>query len=183
MSGGASASADRAVVNGASGESPPQAASIPSAFDRDAIIMEVAGWVEELDLLEIHGLLAKRKRDREDAALRIETSERVRKRAAETIRARMKNRVGDPGEFLADVKAGRFNKNYTGYTIREAIALADIGLLRVCVRTQIAGPWNNQVGSHPEYTFELTEDGEKFLAEVTSAEPVLAQADPAMLLR
>jgi hypothetical protein len=81
----------------------------------------------------------------------------------------MENKVGDPVDFIEDVKAGRFDKLYTGFTIRQAIALADRGLLRVCVISQIAGPFNNLCGSNTEYRITVTEEGEKFLAQAIEA--------------
>lgn len=144
-------------------------ALIPSAGARDAILMEIAGWCDEMDVLELPGILSRRKRVREDAQLRVETSRRVRGRMADLIRARMQNKDGDPVDFIEDVKAGRFDKHYTGHTIREAIALADKGLLRVCAITQIAGPWNNVVGSNTEYRITLTDKGEAFLAQAIEA--------------
>jgi hypothetical protein len=137
--------------------------------DRDAILLEVASWVEEGDFLSLAGILSPRKRQREDADLRIKTSQDVRARVADMIRGRMCNKVGDPVEFLADVKAGNLAKNYTGWTLREAISLADKGLLHVRVSTQIAGPWNNTVGGNTEYSITLTDEGEKALASALEA--------------
>lgn len=139
--------------------------------ERDAILMEVAGWIEEGDLLSMAGILSKRKRDREDANLRIETSQAVRARMADMIRGRMANKVGDPLKFLRDVSDGRYENNYTGYTIREAIALADKGLLTVSVITKIAGPWNNVVGGATAYRIELTDEGRAALRARAAQEP------------
>lgn len=155
-------------------------ASIPSACDRDAILMEVAGWVEEMDLLAISGIMHRRKRVREDAALRIKTSDEVRARMADMIRGRMENKVGDPLDFLSGLKAGRYARCYTGFDLREAIALADKGLLSVSVVTQIAGPWNNTVGGNTEYSIKLTDEGEQFLASGIEArsDETAQQAQP-----
>jgi len=131
--------------------------------------MEVAGWVEEGDLIAWQGIGHRRKRVREDAALRVETSEAVRTRLADMIRGRMENKVGDPIEFLREVKAGEHDRYVTGYTLREAIALADRGLLKVCVVTQIAGPWNNVIDGVTGYQITITEQGEKFLAQAIEA--------------
>jgi hypothetical protein len=144
-------------------------AGIPDAEIRDAILMEVAGWVEEGDLIAWQGIGHRRKRVREDAALRIETSEAVRSRLASMIRGRMQNKVGDPIDFLADVKAGRHDRYVTGYILREAIALADKGLLCVTVETQIAGPWNNVVDGQAKYKIAITEKGEEALAKAMEA--------------
>jgi hypothetical protein len=143
------------------------------AIDRDAILMEVAGWIEEGDISSLPGILNKRKRVREDAALRIQTSKEVRARMARMIRGRMENKVGDPVDFLKDVQAGDHDRHYTGFTLRQAIALADRGLLTVVAMTQVAGPWNNTVGGKTEYQIRLTEKGEKFIADAD--EPVAQQ--------
>lgn len=163
---------DRAFAPSASSQPEavsPVPASIPSAEDRDAILLEVAGWVEESDLRDLQGVWAKRKRDREDAALRLETSKAVRSRLASMIRGRMENKVGDALEFLSDVKAGRYERMLTGHTLREAIALANKGLLKVTVETQIAGPWNNTIGGNTEYHIQVTEKGEVVLASAIEA--------------
>lgn len=158
---------DRAVVNGAASVSAVPA-SVPSA-DRDAILLEVAGWIEEGDFIALAGIMGKRKRIREDAALRIETSKDVRRRMADMIRGRMQNKVGQPEEFIRDVKAGRYDKMYTAFDVRAAIALADKGFLKVEVVSQIAGPWNNTVGGQTAYRFSVTDKGEALLAQAIEA--------------
>lgn len=79
------------------------------------------------------------------------------------IRGRMINKVGDPIEFLADVRAGRYVKRYTGFDLQQAIALANKGLLLVQVLTQVAGPWNNVCGGTTEYRITLTDEGSELL--------------------
>lgn len=158
----------RATAATQSNPSVSSKAGIANAAERDAILMEVAGWVEEGDLISWQGIAHRRKRVREDAALRIQTSEEVRKRLADMIRGRMQNKVGDPVEFLSDVKEGRVTY-VTGFILREAIALADKGLLRIVVETQIAGPWNNVVDGQATYKITMTDEGEEFLAKAMEA--------------
>lgn len=132
---------------------------------RDEILMEVASWVEEGDLRDFVGICAKRKRDREDAALRMETAKVVRAQLAKMIRGRMENKVGDPIDFLKCVQAGGYEKFYTGHTLRQAFALADKGLLLIFAETQVGGPHTNTVGGYTKYNIGLTEKGIAYLAQ------------------
>ena len=133
--------------------------------EREAAILEVADWLEEPDLRDLAGICARRKRDREDARLRGDTAKATRADLARMVRARVGNKVGDPAEFLRDVRAGQYSKAYTSFDIREAISLADKGLMVVEVATQIAGPWNNMVGGNTRYLFSLTDRGRALIAQ------------------
>lgn len=69
--------------------------------DRDEILEYAALMVEESSLLDLRGIMAKRKRDREDAALRMAAREELRKEIAERIRYSKNSRKGDAMAVLA----------------------------------------------------------------------------------
>lgn len=73
--------------------------------DRDEILEYAALIVEESSLLDLRGIMAKRKRDREDAALRMVAREEMRKELAERIRYSKNSRKGDAMAVLADIAA------------------------------------------------------------------------------
>lgn len=129
--------------------------------ERDAILDEIATWLEEPDIIEMSGTWIKRKRDREDARLRIETSRDVRRRLADMVRGRKENKFGDPLKFLKSIESmeGKVYEWATSNDLREAFSLADKGLLLISARLQLAGPWSNCVPPKTEYVIELTDKG------------------------
>lgn len=134
---------------------------------REAAMLEAVSWLLEGDLPSAVGILAKRKRQREDAALSMKVSREVRQRMADMILSRVNNKFGDPVIFLADVDAGRLDRMATSRDIRRALYLADRGLLTVFVNTQIAGPWSNTIPPTVRYHFELTDAGKALLPTPT----------------
>src|SRR5690242_16919601 len=63
----------------------------------------VLALIEEPSLLDLVGIAARRKRDREDAALRGEAREEQRREIASRIRALAANKADDPIRILREI--------------------------------------------------------------------------------
>lgn len=135
----------------------------------DEILEYAAKLIEETDFSDLAGVLAKKKRDREDAELRLKTSGDVRRRCAAHIRA-MKARpdMGPVGTLrrLADLPSD----NYMGHVmhLRDAWPLAWKGWLDIqcIIKTN-----SNGVPPETEYRIVITDRGRDVLRENDSAVP------------
>lgn len=140
---------------------------------RDAVIDEIAGWVGESSLSEIGGILAKRKRVREDAELRARTIREYRAELVQMIVGRKNNKVDRIDEDLRDIAAGNFGwrNRLSTNDLGVAFRLARRGLAIITVKATVAGSYNC---SQPETMWEVTlsPKGEAMLAELQPPSPV-----------
>lgn len=80
--------------------------------ERDELIELIARGVEERSLLDLRGVMAKRKRDREDAQLRLDARHEQRAELGRFIRAFKSGEGRDPTTQLRRIKyAARLTKD------------------------------------------------------------------------
>ena len=116
----------------------------------DEVLEYAASLIEETDFADLRGVWTKRKRHREDAELRLKTSEEVRKRCAEHIRA-MKNRPGlTPIATLRKLSEAKAHCNHANY-LHDAWPLAWKGWINIECAIKI-----NSNGIPPETTYRIT---------------------------
>jgi hypothetical protein len=128
----------------------------------DEILEYAAKLIEDTDLSDLAGVWAKKKRNREDAELRLRTAEDVRKRCASHIRAMKKRPELGPVGTLREL-AGLSNDSYMGHVmhLRDAWPLAWKGWVNIeCIlKTN-----SNGVPPETEYRIVLTDKGRDILA-------------------
>lgn len=123
--------------------------------NRDDILEEAALAVEERSLLDMRGILAKRKRVREDAELRMKVREEQRTELAELIRSLKTNRRRDSLSVLADlaeIPEGRPHDLY----LTDAWPLAWKGWLNIHCNICCS---SNGIPPRIEYRIELSDEG------------------------
>ena len=131
----------------------------PEFTNADDVLEYAARLIEDASLLDLRGIMAKRKRDREDADLRFRTIQETRAEMARHIRA-MKSRPDlDARSVLARLAAlpasGRHDME-----LRDAWPLAWKGWLNIkCI--VICN--SNSVPPETEYRIELTDLGRGIL--------------------
>lgn len=132
----------------------------------DEALEYAAKLIEDTDLSDMAGVWAKKKRDREDAALRLKTSEEVRKRCAAHIRAMKKRPELSPVETLRGL-AELPEDTYLGHVmhLRDAWPLAWKGWLDIqcIIKTN-----SNGVPPETAYRIVLTDKGRDVLGTLTS---------------
>ncbi len=126
----------------------------PAVEGVDDVLEYAAQLIEEVSFTDLRGIAAKRKRAREDAALRLETAEEIRKECAQHIRA-MKSRPDlDAKAVLARI--ANSDGKPSAFDLVEAWPLAWKGWLRIDVTICTT---TNQVPPPVEYTISLTDRG------------------------
>jgi DNA-binding MarR family transcriptional regulator len=130
---------------------------------RDDILEEVAQWVERFDLLSYAGIISRKKRDREDAALRVKVTEDLRKKIAAEVRWMKTRRDRDAKQIVQDLsELGDFNHVLH---LRDGWKMASLGYVRIKV---IIDATSNQVGPPTEYKITLTDKGRELIADHAS---------------
>jgi hypothetical protein len=129
--------------------------------ERDELIELIARGVEERSLLDLRGVMAKRKRDREDAQLRLDARHEQRAELGRFIRAFKSGEGRDPTTQLRRIKDGE-----RIWMLRDVADLVDMGLISLSVTVDLTyGSISGQV----EYAARLTKDGEEAIAEREAA--------------
>lgn len=130
------------------------------AETRDEILELAAQIAEQSSLLDLRGIMSKRKRDREDASLRMAAREELRTEIADHIRYAKASRRHDPIAILADLAALPDDYRHDMH-LTEAWPLAWKGWLDIemTVRTN-----SNSVPPEAQYRIRLTEEGRAVLA-------------------
>jgi len=135
----------------------------------DEILEYAAKLIEDTDLSDMAGVWAKKKRDREDAALRLKAAEDVRKRCAAHVRAMKKRPELSPIETLREM-ADLPSDTYPGHVmhLRDAWPLAWKGWLDIqcIIKTN-----SNGVPPETEYRIVLTDKGRDVLRDSVLAVP------------
>ena len=123
-------------------------------IDADAIIEKIACELEQPDLMDMVGIIAKRKRDREDADLRMRTRQEQRRELASWVRSFKSGEGNSPLRFLEEVRDGTTDQLFWG----PEVAAAVLGrLVTVTVEVEFS------THAHLRCRFALTEDGRNAL--------------------
>lgn len=124
----------------------------------DEAMEYAARLIEDVSLLDFRGIASKRKRDREDAELRLQTAREVRAACASHIRAFINRPDLEPRAILQRVRDGE----NAAWLMQDVWPLAWRGLVRIEAHVVCN---SNQVPPETYYTVALTERGERFLSE------------------
>lgn len=127
----------------------------------DEVLEYAAQLIEETDLTDMAGVWAKRKRVREDAQLRLETAQGIRRRCAEHVRA-MKNRPDlSPIATLRNLAEAKEEHLGHALYLKDAWPLAWKGWVDIeCImRTN-----SNSIPPETSYRIVLTDKGREVLA-------------------
>jgi hypothetical protein len=135
----------------------------PDFNDADDVLEYAARLIEDSSLLDLCGVMAKRKRDREDADLRFRTIQETRAEMARHIRA-MKSRPDlDARNVLAKLAALPSDGRNHDMHLRDAWPLAWKGWCNIKC-TVICN--SNCCPPETEYRIEITDYGREILAAV-----------------
>lgn len=137
----------------------------------DEVLEFAARLIEDLSFSDIGGIMAKRKRDREDAQLRLETIERNRKDCARHIRAFKSRTDLDALRTLSELPAGTDHVMH----LRDAWPLAWKGLLHINCTIRCS---DNCIPPQTSYQIEIRKKGRELLAEAHPTEARIAKDDP-----
>lgn len=130
----------------------------------DETLEYAARLIEEISFMDLCGIFAKRKRAREDAALRLKTIKETRKECAAHIRAFKKRPELSPVSVLRDLAELSDDGSYANY-LSDAWPLAWKGWVNIeC--TIIAN--SNCMPPETRYRIVLTDEGKKILEEQSS---------------
>lgn len=121
----------------------------------DDVLEEIAARLERPDLIDMRGILAKRKRDREDARLRMEARQEQRREIAKWIRS-FKSEGGN--SYVAALENIQDNKFAWGPDVAAALANRHATL---SVAVHLSTHLEN---SAVEYTVTLTDAGRALVA-------------------
>ena len=134
----------------------------PDFQSYDEALEFAAQLVEQMSIREIAGIWSKRKRDREDAALRGETMRETKAEMARFIRAFKDRPDLSPITKLREMAeldgVGSFNQ---AVHLRDAWPLAAKGWVRVLVTVDCVG---NSIPTEARYRIEITDKGRNMLA-------------------
>lgn len=144
----------------------------------DEALEYAAQLIEQSSLLDIAGIWAKRKRAREDAALRMRSREELRAEMAAHLRA-MKSRPDLDADAVLERVVEWSAKSDFGMCLTEAWPLAWKGWLNI-EATILCN--SNSIPPQTRYSITLTDRGEKVIAErrarLTAACPENARKMP-----
>lgn len=125
----------------------------------DATLEWAAQFIERLSLSDIVGIAARRKRDREDAALRASVREELKREMAEHLRALKSRRDLDAREILRRVIEWSDGSDF-GIGLTDAWPLAWKGWLNIHATITCN---SNQIPPETRYSVTLTERGRRIL--------------------
>jgi hypothetical protein len=126
--------------------------------ENDRLFEKAALEVERFDLDEVMGLMARRKRAREDSLLRSRTIRETRAKCAAEIRALKSNRRSDPVQILERVKEAGTERHE--FILTEAWPLVWDGLLDVECTIKCN---SNSIPPQTRFRIVLTEKGQAML--------------------
>lgn len=125
----------------------------------DKTLEWAAQFIEQHDFIDIAGIAARKKRDREDAELRMKTRHAIKAEMANHMRAFKSRRDLDAREVLRRVVEWS-DESHCGISLTEAWPLAWKGWLDIHAHIKCN---SNQVPPQTHYTVTLTERGRKIL--------------------
>lgn len=133
----------------------------PCGPETDAVLEWAARLIEDLHLSDIGGIAARKKRDREDAQVRIAAIERTRRDCARHIRA-FKSRTDLSTEAVLR-RISELNPNSRhDFELIEAWPLAWKGLVKIEANINVA---SNVVPPETKYRITLTDKGRALLRD------------------
>lgn len=130
----------------------------PDFATPDDALEFAAQLVEERSLLDLRGLMSRRKRDREDAQVRLSARDELRRELADLIRA-FKDRP-DLSPLTALKRIAEADDRSHELHLRDAWQLAAKGWVRVLVNVDCTG---NSIPPEARYRVEVTERGRRVL--------------------
>lgn len=133
----------------------------PDFSNYDDALEYAARLIEEISFADLGGIAARRKRDREDAALRVQTTKEVRAECARHIRAFIGRPDLSPVAKLREIAALDPEKDHV-WSVRDAWGLAKKGWLKIELRIVIS---DNTIPPTMSYRIVLTDRGRAKLAE------------------
>lgn len=139
--------------------------------DADSALERTAQAIEEPGLTDLRGVMAKRKRDREDAELRRQVREECRKEFAERIREFKSDRNTDAVEVLRRLADLPENADHTAY-LTDAWPIAWKGWVNIECTIICNSNW---VPPQNRFKIRLTDEGRHVLAD--SLEDSLERTD------
>lgn len=135
---------------------------MPDFQSTDEVLEYAARLIEELTFSDIGGIMAKKKRDREDAQIRIKTIEENRADCARHIRAFKSRPDLDAKQVLRELSQLGGNPDVAVMHLRDAWPLAWKGWLKIyCVVCCTS----NCIPPTTKYHIEITEKGRAILAD------------------
>jgi hypothetical protein len=140
----------------------------PEFADADSVLEYAAQVVERDSFADLAGIAARRKRDREDAALRRQTREETREECAESIRACKSRRDRDAVAVLRDLAELPRDRCQHGIRLLDAWPLAWKGWLNINCTIQCN---SNSVPPETDYWIEITDAGRAVLAKAAARDP------------
>jgi hypothetical protein len=147
----------------------------PTGFDpsrereiRMRAIEEVVGWIEETSFREVQGILAKRKRAREDAALRGQAIRQERAELVRMIRARLSNESGTTIRALREIRDGEFGhrRGIGHYDLMDAAILADRKLIALTATLAWGDGSYNTAGAETAWSATISDKGLRVLEAI-----------------
>lgn len=125
----------------------------------DALLERIASELEQPNFGDMHGVLSKRKRDREDAELRGQARLEQRRELAGWVRSFKTGEGNDPLRFVRSVASGDAEQYEWGPEVAAALAAR---LVTMTVEMDL----NTHLRNCPaRFRFALTKDGDEFLAK------------------
>lgn len=121
--------------------------------DADTIIEQIACELDEPSFLDLRGIIAKRKRDREDADLRMRTRQEQRRELASWVRSFKSDKGNSPLRFLESVRDGKADQ----YSWGPEVVAAILGqLVTVTLEMEMSSHLPN---CERRYRFSITDKG------------------------
>ena len=147
------------------------AAGFDPALERDIrnrAIEEVIGWIEETSFREVSGILAKKKRVREDAQLRGETIRNERAALVRMIRARLENESGTAIRALREIRDGDFGykRGIAHYDLMDAVILAERKLITLKATMEWGAGSYNTATADTVWAATISEKGLRVLEQI-----------------
>lgn len=130
--------------------------------DADVILEKLACDLERRCFSDARGILAKKKRDREDAQLRADVRLEQRVELANRIRSYKSGNGNDIDKLLLEVEKGEANENFTWGPNVAAAVLGQLLVVEISVVMDA-----HMRNCEPKFALSLTDEGRK---RVTSKE-------------
>lgn len=128
------------------------------AIDADSVIEQIACELDQPSFLDLRGIAAKRKRDREDADLRMRARQEQRRELASWVRSFKSDKGNSPLRFLESVRDGEADQ----YAWGPEVAAAILGrLITVTLEIEMSSHLAN---CERRYRFSITDKGLGLLA-------------------
>ncbi len=129
--------------------------------EHNALVEIIAKGVEEGSILDLRGILSKRKRDREDADLRMKVREEQRQELGRFIRAFKRGEGRDPISELGKIAAAGGSRKYERFI--DIDTLLAPGWITIDIVTRVS---DNSIPARSEFIATLTKRGRAVLGGI-----------------